>query len=279
LTARHYVYALIDPRDLQPFYIGKGSLARRFSHFSKLSADLEKSGDKARRIAEIKAAGLRPEAVVLSWHDTDEAAYAAEQERIAAVGLGNLTNQNRGGGGDRSRATPSTQGKEDRLTAKQENFSTFVAGGANYSDAYRRAYDAGQSKPETVNRRAVALMRDSKIAARVAELRSKVADRVVVTVERQIENHKACFPVELPERGIRIVKGDTGVIFDPFGGSGTTMIAAEKNGRHSRLMEIDPKYCDVIVKRWCEFTGKDATLEANGKSFSVLEKRLEANAA
>ena len=45
------------------------------------------------------------------------------------------------------------------------------------------------------------------------------------------------------------------------------------------IIELDPKYCDVIVKRWCEFTGKDATLEANGKSFSVLEKRLEANAA
>jgi len=57
------------------------------------------------------------------------------------------------------------------------------------------------------------------------------------------------------------------------------IIAAEKNGRHSRLMELDPKYCDVIVKRWCEFTGKDATLEANGKSFSVLEKGLEADAA
>jgi len=52
-----------------------------------------------------------------------------------------------------------------------------------------------------------------------------------------------------------------------------------KNGRHSRLMELDPKYCDVIVKRWCEFTGKDATLEANGRSFSVLEKGLEADAS
>ena len=79
----------------------------------------------------------------------------------------------------------------------------------------------------------------------------------------QTENHKACFPVELPERGIRIVKSNTGVIFDPFGGSGTTMIAAEKNGRHSRLMELDPKYCDVIIQRWEEFTGNKAEL-SNG---------------
>jgi DNA modification methylase len=84
----------------------------------------------------------------------------------------------------------------------------------------------------------------------------------------QTETHKACFPVELPERGIRIVKSNTGVIFDPFGGSGTTMIAAEKNGRHSRLMELDPKYCDVIIQRWCDFTGEDAVNEATGQLFS-----------
>ena len=50
------------------------------------------------------------------------------------------------------------------------------------------------------------------------------------------------------------------IVLDLFGGSGTTMLAAEKNGRHSRLMELDPKYCDVIVKRWEDFTGKQAIL-------------------
>jgi len=51
------------------------------------------------------------------------------------------------------------------------------------------------------------------------------------------------------------------IVLDSFGGSGTTMIAAEKNGRIARLMELDPKYCDVIIKRWEDFTGKKATLE------------------
>ncbi len=60
------------------------------------------------------------------------------------------------------------------------------------------------------------------------------------------------------------------VILDLFGGSGTTAIAAEKNGRHARLMELDPKYCDVIVKRWQDFTGKQATLEETGESFSEV---------
>lgn len=50
------------------------------------------------------------------------------------------------------------------------------------------------------------------------------------------------------------------IVLDSFGGSGTTLIAAEKNGRVARIMELDPKYCDVIVKRWEEFTGKQAVL-------------------
>jgi len=50
------------------------------------------------------------------------------------------------------------------------------------------------------------------------------------------------------------------IVLDLFGGSGTTMLAAEKHGRHGYLMELDPKYCDVIVKRWEDFTGKTAQL-------------------
>ena len=50
------------------------------------------------------------------------------------------------------------------------------------------------------------------------------------------------------------------VVLDLFGGSGTTLISAEINGRAARLMELEPKYCDVIVKRWEEFTGKTAQL-------------------
>lgn len=86
----------------------------------------------------------------------------------------------------------------------------------------------------------------------------------------QAENHKACFPVALPEKGISIVANNTGLVFDPFGGSGSTLIACEKTGRHARLMELDPKYCDVIVKRWQEFTGKEATHAETGKTFAEM---------
>lgn len=59
-------------------------------------------------------------------------------------------------------------------------------------------------------------------------------------------------------------------MLDLFGGSGSTLIACEKTGRDARLMELDPKYCDVIVKRWQEFTGKQATLEATGAEFGAI---------
>lgn len=58
------------------------------------------------------------------------------------------------------------------------------------------------------------------------------------------------------------------VVLDSFGGSGTTLIAAEKNGRVARLMELDPRYCDVIVRRWQAFTGFEAVDEKTGKNFA-----------
>lgn len=60
------------------------------------------------------------------------------------------------------------------------------------------------------------------------------------------------------------------IVLDSFGGSGTTLIAAEKNGRFARLMELDPKYCDVIVTRWQDFTGKEAIHES-GKTFNEIK--------
>ncbi len=59
-------------------------------------------------------------------------------------------------------------------------------------------------------------------------------------------------------------------VMDLFGGSGTTLIACEKLNRNSFLMEFDPKYVDVIIKRWQDFTGKQATLESNGKTYNEL---------
>ena len=71
-------------------------------------------------------------------------------------------------------------------------------------------------------------------------------------------DHPAIFPVELPEF---FAKCYDGLMFEPFCGSGTTIIAAEKLGRHCYGMELSPQYVDVIIKRWQDFTGKKAIRE------------------
>jgi hypothetical protein len=76
--------------------------------------------------------------------------------------------------------------------------------------------------------------------------------------------HAATFPMHLPEWAIETFTAKKAIVSDAFAGTGTTLIACEKTGRIARLMELDPKYCDVIVKRWEEFTGKKAELE-NGQ--------------
>ena len=82
--------------------------------------------------------------------------------------------------------------------------------------------------------------------------------------------HPTMKPVELVERAIRNSSKPGDVVLDPFGGSGTTLIAAEKSGRTARLMELDPKYVDTIIRRWQDWTGKTASREVDGIDFNDL---------
>jgi DNA modification methylase len=82
--------------------------------------------------------------------------------------------------------------------------------------------------------------------------------------------HPTMKPVELVERAIRNSSRPGDRVLDPFGGSGTTLIAAEKSGRVARLMELDPRYVDVIVRRWQEWSGKQAVRESDGVAFDDL---------
>jgi DNA modification methylase len=74
-------------------------------------------------------------------------------------------------------------------------------------------------------------------------------------------------PVELVERAVGNSSKTRDLVLDPFGGSGSTLIACEKSGRRARLIELDPKYVDVIVRRWQEFTGKQAIRKSDGIEF------------
>lgn len=87
--------------------------------------------------------------------------------------------------------------------------------------------------------------------------------------------HPTTKPVELIERAIENSAVAGGIVLDLFGGSGSTLIAAEKTGRKARLAELDPKYVDVIVRRWQDFTGQEAVHEESGKTFNELSNVTE----
>ena len=82
--------------------------------------------------------------------------------------------------------------------------------------------------------------------------------------------HPTMKPVELMERAVCNSSKTRDIVLDPFGGSGTTLIACEKSGRRARLMELDPKYADVIIRRFQDYTGKQVTRQSDGVSFNAL---------
>lgn len=95
----------------------------------------------------------------------------------------------------------------------------------------------------------------------------------------ELAMHPTVKPVALVADAILDVTKRGALVLDPFGGSGTTLIAAEKTGRIARLIEFDPIYCDVIVRRFEAFTGKCAKLAATREVFEdVAEARTMATA-
>lgn len=100
----------------------------------------------------------------------------------------------------------------------------------------------------------------------------EVAIPSIWEIDRTKKNdlHPTMKPVELIARSIQNSTKPGEVVLDFFGGSGSTLIAAQKHGRVARLIELEPTYTDVIVRRWQEFTGKAATLEGDGRTFDEV---------
>ncbi|MDO8913997.1 MAG: site-specific DNA-methyltransferase [Phenylobacterium sp.] len=86
----------------------------------------------------------------------------------------------------------------------------------------------------------------------------------------ELKLHPTVKPVALVADAIRDVTNRGQVVLDVFGGSGTTLIAAQKTGRSARLIELDPIYCDVIIRRWQKLSGKSAALEGDGRTFEAI---------
>ena len=78
----------------------------------------------------------------------------------------------------------------------------------------------------------------------------------------------------LPLKAVDLYGDQIKTVLEPFCGAGSTLIACEKTGRVCRMMELSPRYVDVIVRRWQDFTGQEATLEEDGRTFArVKEER------
>jgi DNA modification methylase len=88
--------------------------------------------------------------------------------------------------------------------------------------------------------------------------------------------HPTMKPVALVERAIRNSSKSRDIVLDPFGGSGSTLIACEKAGRQARLIELDPKYVDVIILRWQAWAGATAVLEGDGRTYEEVAVGREA---
>ena len=111
----------------------------------------------------------------------------------------------------------------------------------------------------------------SELINEVRRLRNALNDSVIrENRTRHNKEHPTMKPVALVVHYLRNSSRPGETVLDLCGGSGTTLIAAEKTRRHARLMELDPKYCDVICKRFQELTGKPAVLLGSGKTFAEL---------
>jgi len=104
---------------------------------------------------------------------------------------------------------------------------------------------------------------------------TKIADSVIRITPQMGRNvdtsHPAMFPVALCEHIYKSFAKAGDLMFEPFSGSGTSVIACEKMNMNCAAMEVAPEYTDIAVKRWQDFTGQQATLEGDGRTFAELE--------
>lgn len=114
--------------------------------------------------------------------------------------------------------------------------------------------------------------------------RSNVWDYAGVNVPRagrldELAMHPTVKPIALVADAIKDCSRRNGLILDPFGGSGTVLIAAERTGRRARVLEIDPGYVDVAVRRWQTYTGRNAVLADTGSTFEEIAEERQSDVA
>lgn len=159
------------------------------------------------------------------------------------------------------------------LTFKQELIwvkNQLVMGGAQYQNMYEPClYGCKGKNPkwytgrkETSVIESVDLMSDAELRATIKELTEQTATDIIRERKTQVNDlHPTMKPVRLIAKLLYNSTAKNDLVLDLFGGSGSTLMACEQMGRRCRIMEMDPHYCDVIVRRWEDFTGRKAYKE------------------
>ena len=119
-------------------------------------------------------------------------------------------------------------------------------------------------------------MRTQEVLYREIDLELSWSEQELPERERTKHVHRlhpylGKFVPQLAEAFLRRYAKEGDLVWDPFAGSGTTLMAAEATGRTAALVELDPGYCDVILRRWQEQTGGVATLADTDKAFDQVE--------
>jgi DNA modification methylase len=134
--------------------------------------------------------------------------------------------------------------------------------------------DAAVSKVVNAVKNAGINIEDLRRRVQSGELSMKDAGRIITNIlhadRSDLSLHPTVKPVAMVEDAILDCSNRKGIVLDPFVGSGTTLIAAEKTGRRGCAIEIDPQYCDVTIRRLRAVCGLQAVLEATGETFEEI---------
>jgi len=150
----------------------------------------------------------------------------------------------------------------------------------------------GRANTTVIEREAesIRIMEDGTLQIRVGDqtvvvegqnMSMRAVDQSVIRCAKPARNgeHPTMKPVQLVAGMLENSSKPGDLVLDLFGGSGSTLIACETLGRCARLVELDPKFADVIVRRWQEFTGGRAILEGDGRSFDTIRVEKERGVA
>lgn len=167
-----------------------------------------------------------------------------------------------------NKLSPKTLGQQNQMFPLSHEWIFVFGAGKKFNNKILANSHAGELKKGS-NRSSEGHQeaRQNRRVVKIAERRPMNSILDLSPASGNSIDHPAVFPVGLPESYILAMTDEGDTVLESFGGSGTTLIACEKTGRACNIMELTPTYCDLIVRRWQEYSGKKAKHALTGKSF------------